>query len=279
MATHDGPPLAQITEALNAWSNWRTGAPIENERPDVGEVLGIGSANTVFSLDRAPNLVLRARHNARSMSLNPPDQELAIWRQAARLDLAPPVVWADKNSDVVVTSRLLFDLVDDEEHSELLMRIHESELEAPKLSLEQTAEHYTAAITSKGLSHLATDLNAQAIRADLRRLDNESPCFCHNDLTSSNIGRLENRYFAIDWEYAAFGSRHFDIAVASQNMERVARDRFAERTAGVSFNGPAWQAACRVERLMDHLWTLAVLGRVEIEQSREILAKNWMPHE
>ena len=189
MATHDGPPLAQITEALNAWPNWRTGAPIENERPEVGEVLGVGSANTVFSLDRAPNFVLRARHNARSMSLNPPDRELAIWRQAARLDLAPPVAWASKNSDVVITSRLHFDLVDEEEHSELLMRIHESELAAPRLSLEQTAEHYTAAIRSRGLAHLAIDLNAQAIRADLRRLDNESPCFCHNDLTSSNIGR------------------------------------------------------------------------------------------
>jgi hypothetical protein len=195
------------------------------------------------------------------MSLNPPDRELAIWRQTARLDLAPPVAWASKNSDVVITSRLHFDLVDEEEHSELLMRIHESELAAPRLSLEQTAEHYTAAITSKGLAHLAIDLNGQAIRADLRRLDNESPCFCHNDLTSSNIGRLENRYFAIDWEYAASGSRHFDIAVASQNMERAARDRFAERTAGVSFNRPTWQAACRVERPYGPFVDLSRLGK------------------
>jgi thiamine kinase-like enzyme len=90
---------------------------------------------------------------------------------------------------------------------------------------------------------------------------------------------LEHRYFAIDWEYAARGSRHFDIAVASQNKERTARDDFAERTAGVSFDRPTWQAACRVERLMDHLWTLAVLGRAEIEQSKEIVARRWMPHE
>ena len=147
MATHDGRPLALIREALSAWPHWRTGAPTENERPEVGEVLGAGSANTVFSLDRDPNFVLRARHNARSMSLNPPDRELAIWRQAARLNLAPPVVWAGKNSDVVVTSRLHFDLVDDNDHSELLMRIHDSELEAPRLSLAQTAERYTTAIT------------------------------------------------------------------------------------------------------------------------------------
>ena len=279
MATHDVPPLALIREALNAWPNWRTGAPTENERPEVGEVLGVGSANTVFSLDRDPNFVLRARHNARSMSLNPPDRELAIWRQAARLNLAPPVVWAGKNSDVVVTSRLHFDLVDDKDHSELLMRIHESELEAPRLSLAQTAERYTTAITSKGITHLAIDCNAQAIREDLHRLDNEPPCFCHNDLTSSNNGRLENRYFAIDWEYAARGSRHFDIAVASQNMERAARDHFAERTAGASFDRPTWQAACRVERLMYHLWTLAVLGSAEIGQSKEIVAKRWRPHE
>ena len=48
-ATHPGHPLAPISEALNAWQIWDQNWHARGARPDLGEVLGIGSANTVFS--------------------------------------------------------------------------------------------------------------------------------------------------------------------------------------------------------------------------------------
>ena len=129
MATHPGHPLAPISEALNAWQIWDQNWHARDARPDLGEVLGIGSANTVFSLDRAPDLVLRVRHNTAPLSLNSPTQEITLWRSAAALGLAPDVLWAGPNEDVVITKRLTFDGIDEDAHSLLLKNVHESGIE------------------------------------------------------------------------------------------------------------------------------------------------------
>ena len=280
MATHSRDPLtAPITEALNAWPIWGHGVASIASRPDLGEVLGVGSANTVFTLVRAPELVLRVRHNRNSMSLNPPEQEIALWEQAAAQGMAPRIAWVGASSDVVITTRLQFNDIDPTFHSDLLRRIHDSDIEATRLSLEQTAYRYATQIESKGLSHLAVDFNTPSILNDLHLLDNEAACFCHNDLTPRNVGFSESCYLAIDWEYAAYGSRHFDIAVASQAMHATSRDSFAEMTAGMFFDHHSWQAACRAAALMEHLWTLAVLGQVEDTLSKTSLEKQWALHE
>lgn len=275
MATHPGHPLAPISEALNAWQVWDQNWRARDARPDLGEILGVGSANTVFSLDREPDLVLRVRHNTASLSLNSPTQEIALWRSAAALGLAPDVFWAGPNEDVVITQRLTFDGIGDEAHSLLLKKVHESGIRAPRLSLESAATRYAEAIREKDLSHLSVDIEISAIREDLQQLDNEPSCFCHNDLTPTNIGKIEGRYLAIDWEYASLGSRHFDIAAASQHMEENVRNTFAARTAGTFFDPRQWQVACRVVPLMDHLWTVAALGHTEGVRSKKILEESW----
>ena len=275
MATHTDHPLAPIAEALNAWQIWDQNGHARGARPDLGEVLGIGSANTVFSLDRAPDLVLRVRHNMASLSLNSPTQEIRLWRAAAALGLAPDVLWAGTKEDVVITKRLTFDGIDENAHSHLLKSVHESTIDAPRLSLEEAATRYADAIRERDRSHLTVDIDIPALREDLQQLDNESSCFCHNDLTPINIGNIAGRYLAIDWEYASLGSRHFDIAVASQHMEETVRNTFAEKTAGASFDQHQWQAARRVVPLMNHLWSVAALGHAEGVQSKKRLEESW----
>ena len=279
MATHPGHPLAPISEALNAWQVWDQNWHARGARPDLGAVLGIGSANTVFSLDRAPDLVLRVRHNMASLSVNSPAQEITLWRAAAALGLAPDVLWAGTKEDVVITTHLTFEGIDEDAHSHLLKSVHESTLDGPRLWLEKAATRYVDAIRERALSHLAVDINIPAIQRDLQQLDNEPACFCHNDLTPTNIGHLAGQYLAIDWEYAALGSRHFDIAVASQHMEEPVRSTFAEKTAGASFDQHQWQVACRAVPLMDHLWTLAALGHTDGVQSKRMLEEGWGLHE
>ncbi len=275
MATYPSHLLAPISEALNAWQVWDQNWRTRGARPDLGEVLGVGSANTVFSLDPAPDLVLRVRHNTTSLSVNAPAQEIALWRAAAAFGLAPDVLWAGTSEDVVITKRLTFDGIDEDAHSQLLKSVHASSIDGPRLSLEETASRYALAAREKALSQLTVDIESPAIREDLQRLDNEPACFCHNDLTPANIGKIEGRYLAIDWEYASLGSRHFDIAVASQHMDDNDRDAFAERTAEASFDQYQWQVACRVAPLMDHLWTVAALGHTNSVQSKQMLEESW----
>ena len=248
---------------------------ILDARPDLGSVLGVGSANTVFALDRAPELVLRVRHTMDSMSLNLPDQEIALWRSAAALNLAPKVIWAGQNKDVVITQRLDFDNFDERAHSQLLRSIHDSGIAASPLSLEKTAHSYREVIDVKGLGHLAMGITKPEVLNDLRMLDSEPACFCHNDLTPSNIGRLEKQHLAIDWEYASLGSRHFDIAVASQNMDPASRDKFARDTADRFFDPLRWRAAIRVASLFNHLWGLAVLGKTGDREDKRTVEKAW----
>lgn len=279
MATRAGHPLAPLSDALNAWQVWAADPHLYHRRPGLGEVLGTGSANTVFALDRMPDRVLRVRHNSASLSLNPPEKEIELWRAAAKLGLAPHVLWVGANRNVVVTKRLTFGEIDEQAHSQLLKDIHESGITAPRLSLEQTAHRYAVTIMAKRLSHLAVDIRTPIIHDDLQRLDNEPACFCHNDLTPSNIGRRERSHLAIDWEYASLGNRHFDIAVASQYMEPTARYEFAEAVAGVFFDPHQWDAACRVALLMDHLWSLAALDHADGVLAKTVVEKNWTSYE
>jgi len=66
---------------------------------------------------------------------------------------------------------------------------------------------------------------------------------CHNDLTPPNIRRRDNDLVAIDWEYAATGSPHFDIAAlcagwpdlnAASLALDVLGDRFSKRLFGIA---------------------------------------------
>jgi aminoglycoside phosphotransferase (APT) family kinase protein len=43
----------------------------------------------------------------------------------------------------------------------------------------------------------------------------DAPVLCHNDLTAANCLRHRGRLLAIDWEYAALGSRWLDLARAA----------------------------------------------------------------
>ena len=267
MATYPRHALAPISEALAAWEDWGYQTSTDRLPPVLGEIIGEGSANTVYGLKEAPECVLRVRHRSPSGDVNTSQQELSLWRELANLDLAPPVIWSTAHADVVVTLKLGFDDVAEGAHSELLRRIHASRPKALRLSLEETANRYSQRIASRGLSHLALDYQHEPVMTDLRRLDAEPPCFCHNDLTPSNIGTLAQRLWAIDWEYAAYGSRHFDIAVASQAMEIRERETFAAITADSYFDPDTWEAACRIALLMTHLWALATIGDREDEKA------------
>lgn len=46
-------------------------------------------------------------------------------------------------------------------------------------------------------------------------------CLCHGDLLAANIVESEGRLWALDWEYAAMSSPHFDLAVVltGQNFD------------------------------------------------------------
>jgi thiamine kinase len=257
MAIHtDHDP--SIEAALNQWRHWTSGDT--NDRPALGELLGEGSANRVYELLPLRQQVLRIAHKSHELSVNRSRQEIALWKRVANEGLAPAVYCHSDGGDVVITDRLSFRHVSLEAHAELCKQIHHLPPRGSRLRLTEVAATYRAAAneaTNQKSSHPASETDRQSIRRDLSQLDSEAPVFCHNDLTPHNVGWLGDRLLAIDWEYAAMGSPHYDVASASECMEHNERHEFAMRVLEDTFDRNLWSTACRVVPLINYLWALA----------------------
>ena len=243
-----------IEAALDQWRHWTLGDT--NDRPTLGELLGEGSANRVYELLPMRQQVLRFAHKSHELSVNRSRQEIELWKLLANEGLAPAVYYHSDGGDVVITDRLSFIDVSLEAHAELCRQIHHLRSNGSQLRLTEVAATYRAAANEKS-SRTALETDRQSIRRDLSQLDSESPVFCHNDLSSYNVGWLGDRLLAIDWEYAAMGSPHYDVASASEGMKHNEREEFAMRVLEDTFDKNLWSTACRVVPLINYLWALA----------------------
>ena len=243
-----------IKAALDQWRHWTLGDT--NHRPSLGELLGEGSANRVYELLPMRRQVLRFAYKSHELSVNRSRQETELWKLAATKGLAPAVYYHSDGGDVVITDRLSFSGVSLKAHADLCKQIHDLGPWGSRLRLAEVAATYRAAATEKS-AHIAWETEQPSIRRDLSQLDSESPVFCHNDLSSYNVGWLGDQLLAIDWEYAAMGSPHYDVASASEGMKHNERQEFAMRVLEDTFDKNLWSTACRVVPLINYLWALA----------------------
>ena len=247
---HD-PSIKAVLDQSRLWTCGDT-----NDRPTLGELLGEGSANRVYELLPMRRQVLRFTYKSHELSVNPSLQEIELWKLVANEGLAPTVYYHSDDGDVVITDRLSFSDVSTEAHAELCKQIHHFRPRGLRLRLTEVAAMYRAA-ASETSSHIASETDRQPIKKDLSQLDSESPVFCHNDLSPHNVGWLGDRLLAIDWEYAAMGSPHYDVASASEGMKHNERQEFAIRVLEDTFDKNLWSTACRVVPLINYLWALA----------------------
>ena len=245
---------SSIEVALDQWRQWSLGDT--SDRPTLGQLLGEGSANRVYELLPLQHHVLRFTYKSHELSVNPSRQETELWKLAATEGLAPAVYYHSDGGNVVITDRLSFHDVTLEAHAELCKQIHHHGPWGSRLKLTEVAATYCAAANEKS-SRTALKTDLQSISRDLSQLDSESPVFCHNDLSSHNVGWLGDRLLAIDWEYAAMGSPHYDVASASEGMKHRERHEFAMRVLEDTFDKNLWSTACRVVPLIHYLWALA----------------------
>ena len=244
-----------IEAALDQWRHWASGDT--NERPTLGELLGEGSANRVYELLPLRQQVLRFARKSHELGVSHSLHEIALWKFVASAGLAPTVYYHSDGGDVVISDRLSFSDVSLEAHAELCRQIHHLRPNRSRLRLTAVAATYRAAVANKKSSHTASETDRQSVRKDLSQLDSEAPVFCHNDLSSHNVGWLGDRLLAIDWEYAAMGSPHYDVASASEGMKHNERHEFAIRVLENTFDKNMWSIACRVVPLINYLWALA----------------------
>ena len=261
-----------IEVALDQWRLWTLGDT--NDRPTLGELLGEGSANRVYELLPMRRQVLRFAYKSHKLSVNPSLEEIELWKLVANEGLAPAVYYHSDGGDVVITDRLSFSDVSLEAHAELCRQIHHLRPKGSQLRLTEVAATYRAAANEKS-SRTALETDRQSIRRDLSQLDSESPGFCHNDLSSYNVGWLGDRLLAIDWEYAAMGSPHYDVASASEGMKHNERYEFAMRVLENTFDKNLWSTACRVVPLINYLWALATEDHDTASSLRSVIEEHY----
>ncbi|MHA7816678.1 MAG: phosphotransferase [Pseudohaliea sp.] len=138
-------------------------------------------------------------------------EEHALQGAAAAAGLAPPPRFGCADflvSDYLDEDGTGPDPADAAARARLLRAIHALKVRARRLAPAaylETCEARAGAIP-RALPALARkQLAALAAPGD-------APVLCHNDLTAGNCLRHRGRLLAIDWEYAALGSRWLDLA-------------------------------------------------------------------
>lgn len=192
------------------------------------------------------------------------DAEFRLHAAAAAAGLAPAPRFHDADAGVLLVDYLTPDSLPPASHAadvaQLLRAIHSLQVaDAPRLSLTARVAHYDAllrprcsAATAILMQEIAYPLNqaCQALDADAA-----GGVICHNDLTPANRLYHRGRLYALDWEYAACGSRWFDLAVASEGplAAPVLLQAYLQRSA----NAVEWalfRDGLRVARYLELLW-------------------------
>ena len=169
----------------------------------------------------------RAHRYWRGSERSPRDQRGRIssgngaWQAAADAGLAPKLVYVDELNEVVICQRAHQPQisVDAETLGRLCKQIYALPTAAPRLQLRADIKNYLDAMSETGQSAWQSAMLACNADEALSLLERDTPYFCHNDLTAGNLMSDGRQLIAIDWEYAALGSRYFDIAIAAGSLD------------------------------------------------------------
>lgn len=194
--------------------------------------------------------------------------------------LAPEVVWLDEEYQSMVLEFLYEPgSVSREELANLTKSIHRLPPEMPTINLQHQIEHYWQIANERGNS--ASNLispSEPALGAAIKALESELPVTCHNDLTPPNIRRRNRDLVAIDWEYAATGSPHFEVATLCAGWPSMNTQSLATAILGDRLSKPLLHIATDLYAALNWNWHLAAGETFGGEQSPKSLIQRLAAH-
>ena len=212
-------PTERLNQALAEWERWALDTSL-NHAPSLGDLLAEGSGHAIYEIldqqhDPLP-VVARIRLRATRSGSEALEQELAAWQPASANGLAPQVVYTDHIA-LVICRRIepAMKPVPAATLGALCRDIHALPVTLPRLSLQTEIDTYLRALPRAQQCEWQRAMHERHVGEALTLLERDTTTFCHNDLTEGNLMSDGDRLVAIDWEYAAMGSRYFDIAIAA----------------------------------------------------------------
>ena len=170
--------------------------------------------------------------------------------------LGTRIVYADEKEQAVICERVdaVEQPVSGEALGTLCRQIHALPAVSHQLTLASDIEHYLKQLPA----HLASAWRAAMETADaekaLAKLATDTLYLCHNDLTPGNLMTHSDHLIAIDWEYAAMGSRYFDVAIACEALPDSERVIMMNEVFGDALDDELVMAGKQIAALVTALW-------------------------
>jgi len=244
-----------LRRCLDRWKDWQLAKPLDGP-PELGARIAQGSGHSVYEMLSTPWLIGRVRHQSTRLTDEAFSQELTVWSLAAQDGLAPRIVYADDKEQAVICERVdaIEQPLSGKALGTLCRRIHALSGVGHQLTLASDIEHYLNQLPA----HLAHTWRAAMQTCDtekaLAKLAADTLYLCHNDLTPGNLMSHGDHLIAIDWEYAAMGSRYFDVAIACEALPDSERGITMNEVFGDALNEELMTAGTQIAALVTALW-------------------------
>ena len=251
-------PTERLNQGLADWERWALGTPL-NHAPSLGGLLAEGSGHAIYEiLDQQHEplpLVARIRLRATRSGSEALGQELAAWQSASENGLAPQVVYTDRIA-LVICRRMepAMKPVPAATLGALGRNIHALPSTLPRLRLQTEIDTSLQALPLAQQREWQRAMHERHVGEALTLLERDTTVFCHNDLTEGNLMSDGDRLVAIDWEYAAMGSRYFDIAIAAGSRTLPERREMYQAALPDHVDEGRLKAGLCVASLVTALW-------------------------
>ena len=245
----------RLSRALDDWQHWDLPAPLTHP-PLLGPLLAQGSGHAVYEILCAPPLIARIRHQSTRLAENAFGTELTAWKTASLRSIAPAVVFCDPAEQAIICQRVapLDAPVSGRALGQLCRRIHQLPALSDRLTLRSDIGLYLEKLPDHLSQAWRSVMRAGGVDDALTQLEQDTSCLCHNDLTAGNLMREGNELVAIDWEYAATGSRYFDAAIASECLSSPEKALMMNEVFGAAADKALMKAGDCIASLITALW-------------------------
>ena len=245
----------QLTAVLSMWRQWDLTPPLE-AIPVLGAVWAEGSGHRLYTLANNPALCARLRHRSTSTVAGGFAREIAAWTHAANRGLGPQIAYVANAEEIVVCERLCPEEkpICAQKLGALARAIHQLPKTAYRLDLYQVINDYLQRVPAVTKPKWQLIVDDHRVTQALRCLEQDTPRLCHNDLTAGNLLYKQEQLVAIDWEYAAMGSRYFDVAIAMEPLPLESQDAFLSAVFDEQPDSDLVAAGKLIARLCTLLW-------------------------
>ena len=213
--------LLQPENIIESWPEWGAGL---RSRPVLVSELGGGRSNRSYLLNSdIGKLVLRINGAGALLPGAGRANEISIWKEASKQEIAPPLLVVDSQNRYLVSSHVKHELPPDPQFNpacvkqalSLLDRTHQLDIDAPSINYFDHIGHYWRIIESRDRTPSpALTQQRKPMQSLLESLlaSNSPTGLCHHDPVIANFVGSPERLYLVDWEYASNGLHIMDYA-------------------------------------------------------------------